>query len=784
MRPAIIPSLVLLILLLMPLYARPQKVALVLSGGGAKGIAYVRIIKVLEANGIPIDYVVGTSIGGLVGAFYAAGYSPEEMETLVLSNDFQNWVNGRVDNRYFYYLYRREPDGAALNLKVGLTENFGAVLQASLINDDALNMALTERLAPASAKARYSFDSLFVPFRCMAADVFSQQPVMLCNGHLSDAARATMNVPLFFKPVKVYNQYLFDGGIYNNFPVDVAKREFNPDVIIGVNVSSNDLTDYPYDSDDEYLAKMMSYILIAKSDSTQIPANSIYIKPQLGSLTATQFDRVGQLLEVGTKAIEAKLEEVKAKIARRVDKESVEARRRQFRAACPPLRFSSNEIQAVGRRAPKYVEKMSKLRPGYQLDQIKRKYFRISQSEHFDLLYPQFLYNDQDSGYRYRLQFKPADHFKVSLGGVIATRNISQLYLGLRYDYADQVLYNFAIQFYTGPFYSSGNLRARFNFPGQWAYYIEPSITFNRWDYLRGTEIFNALDGRDRFALTQEDGRFDLDLGAAAGSRGKITAQYSHFFLEDSYSHFRFFTSGDTLNTTAFEGDGLGVSYQQGSLNRKMYASAGGQVYFVARFIQGRETYTPGSDLAALIGFRDLPESRSHRWIRLKLAAERYFAFGKRYSLGLMGEGVYSTQPIFANYISTMAVAPAFAPLQDSRTLFLPEFRSFRYLAGGLRAIARFSKNLELRTEGYGFVNMLPILEIDPDFLSISRRPVAQLDAQRMNFRKAGTASLVYHSVAGPISFSVNYYDDINPNNRWGVLLHAGFLVFNKKPFD
>jgi NTE family protein len=771
----------------LPQVAWAQKVALVMSGGGAKGLAYVRIIKALEANGIPIDYVVGTSMGGLVGAFYAAGYSPEEMEALVLSDDFQNWVNGRVEKRYFYHLYRREPDGAALNLKVGLSENFGAVLQTSLVNDDALNMALAERLAPASARAGYVFDSLFVPFRCMAADVFTQRPVTLRNGNLSDAARATMNVPLFFKPVKVYNQYLFDGGIYNNFPVDVAQQEFAPEVIIGVNVSDNDLPGYPYQNDDEYLAKLMSYLLIAKTDSLAVPANGVYIKPPLGNLTATQFDRVEQLLEAGERAAASKLAEIKAKVARRVDKVALDERRRRFRASCPPLVVGQADIVPTSRRAPKYVGRMFPPRGQYTLDQLKRNYFRVSQTEHFDILYPSFSSQPGEPSYCFRLQYKPADHFKVSLGGAMATRNISQLYVGLRYDYADRVLYNLATHLYTGPFYTSGNLRARLNFPGRWAYYLEPSVTYNSWDFLRSTEIFSQLGGRDQFALTQRDARFDLDLGLAAGSRGKATLQYSRFWLEDSYSHSRFFTSIDTFSLTQFEGQSLGIVYQQGSLNRKMYASAGGQVSFLGRFVQGREAYLPGSDLASLLdtALRDRPVSRPHQWFRLKLVAERYFALGRRYSLGLLGEGVYSTQPVFSNYMATMAAAPAFAPLPDSRTLFLPEFRSFWYAAGGLRGVARLGKNLELRAEGYGFVNFQPLAEVGALANGVRQRPQAQLGSlAQASLRKAGLGALVYHSVAGPISLGVYYYDDLNPANRWGALLHVGFLLFNRRPLE
>ncbi|MEQ8531583.1 MAG: patatin-like phospholipase family protein, partial [Imperialibacter sp.] len=219
--------------------------ALVLSGGGAKGLAHAGVIKALEENNIPIDYIVGTSMGSIVGGFYAAGHSADQIMEIALSQDIQNWVKGVIRDDYNYYYTQKDPDARWMSVELSLDSAFTASFSANIAEDHALNFALAEHLAQASRKAAYNFDSLFVPFRAMAAEVFTQQAVLLSDGNLSDALRASMTVPFFFRPIKFDGKYLFDGGIYNNFPVDIAIEEFKPDIIIGVNVASKVYTEYP-----------------------------------------------------------------------------------------------------------------------------------------------------------------------------------------------------------------------------------------------------------------------------------------------------------------------------------------------------------------------------------------------------------------------------------------------------------------------------------------------------------------------------------------------------------
>src|SRR5690606_35390107 len=233
------------------LYA--QKVALVLSGGGAKGIAHVGVLKALEEHNIPIDYIVGTSMGGIVGGCYAAGMSPQQIEEMILSDDFLRWITGSPEKGYNFHYYSDEISPGFIRLDLSLDSTLSVQFNTSIASDASLNFAITEKMAEASAISRNNFDSLFVPLRVMAADVFSQSQVILKRGSLSDALRATQTVPFFYTPIRVDDKYLFDGGVYNNFPVDVAQQEFEPVVLIGSNVPSKIFKEYPYKDDDKLI---------------------------------------------------------------------------------------------------------------------------------------------------------------------------------------------------------------------------------------------------------------------------------------------------------------------------------------------------------------------------------------------------------------------------------------------------------------------------------------------------------------------------------------------------
>ncbi len=274
-----------------------QKVGLVLSGGGAKGIAHVGVLKALEENEIPIDYITGTSMGGIIGGCYAAGMSPNQIEEIVLSKEFLEWVTGKLESGHNYYFNRDDDNAAFLRLNLSLDSTFSVLFNTSLASDLSLNFALAEKFAQPSAIAHDNFDSLFVPLRVVASDIFTQTALSLGSGSLSDAIRATQTVPFFYSPIRIDGKYLFDGGVYNNFPGDIMQQTFNPEVIIGSNVSSKVFEEYPFGKDDKLIARSLLYMFLDKSDPSDIPEGGVYIQPDLTNYTSFDFARAQALID-------------------------------------------------------------------------------------------------------------------------------------------------------------------------------------------------------------------------------------------------------------------------------------------------------------------------------------------------------------------------------------------------------------------------------------------------------------------------------------------------------
>jgi NTE family protein len=173
------------------------------------------------------------------------------------------------------------------------------------------------------------------------------------------------------------------------------------------------------------------------------------------------------------------------------------------------------------------------------------------------------------------------------------------------------------------------------------------------------------------------------------------------------------------------------------------------------------EDFVPGTTSAIRT-----PQDHSRSWVRGRLIAEQYLKKGI-YSSGYYLDAVLSNQPLFINYFGSIVNAPSFNPLQDSRTLLLPNFRAYNFVAGGWRNVFAIRKNLDFRLEGYAING--PGQE-------------AQLDRTFAQIYFAGTAGLVMHSTVGPVSLSLNYYDD--KKTQLGVLLHVGFLLYNRTSLD
>ncbi|MBL7863766.1 MAG: patatin-like phospholipase family protein [Cyclobacteriaceae bacterium] len=744
-----------------------QRVAVVMSGGAAKGLAHIGMLKALEENEIPVDFVAGTSMGGIVAGCYAAGMSPSQIEEIMLGEDLSRWVSGQLENGYNYFYNKDDVRPSFVRLNLLLDSTFNLNLNTSIANDIALNFAIAEKMAQPSAIANGNFDSLFVPLRVMASEIFTQREVILKKGSLGDALRATQTVPFFYTPIRIDGQYLFDGGVYNNFPVDVAESEFHPDVIIGCNVASKIYEEYPSGEDDKLISRSLLYLLMDKSNPARVPATGIYVQPNLKGISGLDFNKVRAIIDSGYAETMRRIPEIKSKIAARRTCDEVANLRNIFNNRTVPLVVDSVHIKEHNDHQRSYINRLFKngKRP-LNFSDVKTGYYRLVSEDFFKNLYPSFTFNNNTQHFNFTLNKRPQNNFQVDFGGVIATRNVSNIYLGLNYYYFNRLLTHFSANFYTGGFYQSAQAKARLDFPGRYRFFLEPEATFNNWNYLEGNDII--VKRSNSTFVKRIDRRAGMSLGMPMGRQFRLSLEGAYISNYDQYINTDVLTSSDTLDELTLTGGRYGIALSTNTLNRKQYASTGKAYHFGIDWFDLREVLKPGttSTLSASTTSR-------RQWIRGTIMMEQYFRAG-RYSSGYFIQGTLSNQPLFTNYGGTIINAPGFYPMQDSRTLILQNFRSFNFVGGGWRNVFTLRSKLDLRLEGYLFKPLESIVS--------GPNQVPELNEQIKQIYFAGTLGLVMHSTIGPISLSVNYYDD--KKTQLGVLLHIGFLLFNRPSLE
>lgn len=759
-----------------------QRVAIVFSGGGAKGLAYIGALKALEEHGIPIDYVIGTSIGGLVGGFYAAGYSPQEMEDIVVSQQFQNWAAGRLEEEDKISIFQQMmEDPTMVSFRVGLDTAFVSNVKANtLVKDQVLNLGLMEQLFKSSARAEYNFDSLVIPFRCVAAEILTQREVVLSKGNLNQALRATMAVPLFFAPQKIDNVYLFDGGLYNNFPVNRAKEIFEPDVVLGFNVSDKVFSVYPYASDEVYVdSKLVTYLMVSKSDTTQLDSNDVYIQPEVQAYSSTDFTPARQLIAIGYNETLSKMPLIKASVKERRDSLYYDQKRAAF--LNKQNQFVIDKVEVRGFKNAGELEKYFKpdTNNHYTLKAIRNGYFVLAQSGAYERFSPTLDFHKDRQAYQFNLKLKHNKDLKIGLGGMISNRPISYLFLSVEKDFFLNRRYNLYSNGYIGVFYLSNYTRARVYFPSYNTAYLEGSFTYNKWDFYQTANLLQ-LGQENQSILRQNEVNAKLSLRSAVKKKGIAGISAAYISSESNYSIISAILPGDTLSYSNIHMFQARAEYQNTKLNRIQYPSKGYYLQADVNYYAGIENFIPGTLEKQLIRTAIAPSYQANRdWFALQVKGGKYFCIKNRYSIGVSFQTYFSNQTFFFNHKATAFYAKPFMPITDSYTLYYEDFRSSNFLAAGLTNIFSITKKLDLRGEFHPYYNLYPVKYNSPNGgIGLD----AQYYADMPELRFVAAAGAVYHFFLGPISIQATYYDtEALGTSKFGFIVHAGFLLRNKR---
>jgi len=753
----------LLVLAFLPGILLAQKTGLVLSGGGVRGMAHIGVLKALEENGIPIDYITGTSAGAVVGSLYSIGLSPAQIEALVLSREFREWATGQINEDLAYYYNEKEPTASWISLKFSIDSTLKTHLPSSVVSSARSDFALMQDMSAAIAKAGYNFDSLFVPFRCVAADIRSKKQVIFHDGDLPMAVRASMAYPLYFSPVVFENMILFDGGLYNNFPVDVMQNDFKPDIIVGVNAGS--YADIPYE---ENLFSMFKTMLIQTTTYSVPGDKDIMLNPIVSNVGLFEFDDLKSAIDSGYKATIQSMDEIKSKITRRVTPEEIKARREEFRSQFHPINIDHIKTTGITRNQEQYVKNILNMENEcLTVEQIKPSYFKLLSDNNIKSIFPRLKYNDTTGYFDMDLLIKKEKDLGVDFGGNISSSPINQAFVGLDYNVWGKHSLNLNGNIYFGKLYNSIALRFRYDIPGRFSYYVEPIAIINRFDYFKSSSAF--LEDVKPAYLIQADRIYGANVGFPARNKGKVYFTAGAINLINRYYQTRDFSSEDIADETQFSGFEGALNFERNTLNRKMYANKGTYFRVTGRGVSGKEETTPGTT-----GIFNDTISDHHDWFQLRMIYNNNFKRLGIFTFGLYADMFLSSQPFFANYTASILSAQAFQPIAQSQTIFLEKYKANNYIGMGLNTVVSLRSNLEIRLEGYIF----------QPFQEITESPDKKAKYETAFASRSALASMagIYHSPVGPVSVSVNYYE--KRDSQFSVLFHFGYIIFNRRALD
>lgn len=683
-----------LLLSVLPLSAH-QRVGLVLSGGGAKGIAHIGVIQALEDHEVTIDCIAGTSMGAIVGSLYAMGYSPSEMMALIKSPEFADWSQGRINQEYTYYMLEQQPSPALTHINLGFNDsiNTTSILPTSLINPIPMSFGFMELFGPSTAQCRGDFDRLFVPFRCVYSDVYNKHKVVVSHGDLGDAVRASMSFPLVFKPIEIDGVLAYDGGIYDNFPVDVMRQDFKPDIMIGVDVSAPNAKPSPND-----LMAQVEDMIMQKSDYNLPADEGIRIKLDLERFSLLDFQQADAIYDIGYRHAEAMIDSIMGRVTARTPSAVLKQRREKWRSATPPLVFDSVAVSGVTAPQARYVTRIfdnDADADTFGITQARAAFYRAVSPGRFSTLTPHADYDSISGLFRLRLDGTVKRSFDVAGGGFITSSTTSFLFLSGTYNNLTSHITTANVSAWLGQSYMAayGSLSHGLSTPIPMNIGLQTAIM--RQKFNEDEKLF--YDWSSPAFITKSQFYANLYWSMAPTRRSKLSFSAGYGHLWDTFFSGLFDGEDDRgRDHTHLDLGQAAVEWERSYLDNILYPTDGSFAKVRFSGVIGNVDYDPFASTlpgASSLGDRD----RMMSWLTLEAEGSKYWHLRRHFSLGLSGHAIASTRKLLNGYTASLVMAPAFTPTASSFNAYNPAFRANSWVAGGVNPVWHPTSNLQLR---------------------------------------------------------------------------------------
>lgn len=735
-----------------------QSVGLVLSGGGAKGIAHIGVIQALEENDIPIDYITGTSMGNIIGALYAMGYSPDEMLSLILSKGFSYWSTGKTDPDLSFYFAKPEPSPSMFSMGIGGKPDSPAdSVPASLISPIPMSYAFMELFSASTAQCGGDFDKLYVPFRCVASNITKKEKHVFRSGQLGDAVRASMSFPIVFQPINIDGDLYYDGGIYDNFPVDVMREEFAPSIMIGVDVSTEDIGPQ---------TTLMDQIenLVIQGGSYDLPAEEgIKLRLDLNRFGLLDFPAAKAIYKVGYDYAMNMMDSIKSRVHSRTPAISRRLSREVFRSATPALEFGNVAVYGSSPKQNEYIKYMfegNHHRRGDTIsaDRARDAFYRAVSSGCLKDLYPQANINDSTGLFDLTLKASLKGKFGASVGGYLSSSTSSYIYLAADYSTLSFKRANARLAAWIGQSEMAGVFNVRTYLRSRVPSAIAVQAVASRERYSDRNRMFYDLNNPTFIIGHQYFGRAMWSIAAGRSGKVDIGAGYgtkrSSFYRDnhlDAYEFGRLYSR--------YTGAEVFARYTATTLDAPDYPTSGyGYEVAAMGIFATNNTLTGGGDVI----------HTSPRWAQLEIRTRNYPQLSSKFSLGVETDIMLSTRKLLPTYSASISMAPGFNPKPSSNNAFYTDFHANSFIGAGIVPVYKINQSLGVRLSGYGFVPIRPIEHAGGD--------IARYGKAFSKVDWLAEASIHYRLPFGAnVSAYVNYASV--PGDKWSVGLSFGVFM-------
>lgn len=442
------------------------KVGLVLSGGGAKGLAHIGALKTIDSLGVKIDYVAGTSMGAIVGSLYAAGYSGKQLDSIFKDLDFEKLISDDIPRASKTFYERENSEKYAITLPI---KKMKIQLPSALSRGQNVYNLFSKLMLHVSAIN--NFEDLPIPFFCIATDIETGEKVMLDKGSLPQAIAASGALPTLFQPVTIDGKILTDGGVVDNYPVEDLRAK-GMDVIIGVDVQDDLMSKEDLGSATDILMQINNFRTI-KDMRVKSKLTDIYIKPDITAFNLVSFDEGQQIIKNGELAAFEHLE-VLTQLKR---KQKPKVRNTLKIEAVDSIKINAIHIEGLDKYTRSYVLGKLKLKSGEKVsyEDFNRGVNNLIATNNFDSF--QYDFQPYNDGYLLRTYVKESDAKTLFRFGVhyddlyksAALVNLTQKRILFNNDVAsldvglgDNIRYNFEY-FIDKGFYWSIGINSRYN---------------------------------------------------------------------------------------------------------------------------------------------------------------------------------------------------------------------------------------------------------------------------------------------------------------------------------